>query len=951
MNSHPCHLIAWVACGLLNFLLIPNAISAGYEAQSLRSDLSPLPYYATGGRREGKRFAEAPVNRYRIYDFYARQADYYLANPAEKPGFLPPFPELDGGRRGHWGGTNDRDSGAYDRPVGPDFTTVTSRLGKGLFHLMAGPADNPAVIVLNGITGSFDGFIPAGRMSVPRHQFGFAVDRFGFGLEVTGKPSFRGPGGDWFREGKNAGRFTGYHIHGSSAVFRSEVEGAVVLERPSAVLGKGDGLRFMTRDFEFPAGLQGAVDFRLPSIAGLPDGSGTTWSVEPVGRDGSIWVRGQADGLVCFHRIVAGGGLKSEPAGDAAAIRLASVPVRGRMFVASWSGPANESAAARTALGAVRVPEQAPGSLAWGGPSRFPQTVRLAGSLDADPACRDAAYVVDDIPVPIDGNPYRTPMTLSGIAFGADGTAYASTLVGDVWKITGLEGELRNIEWKRYASGLDLPMGLEVVDGVPCVNARRFIFRLVDLNGDGEADLYERLSREDIPYVDESGHDLERDAAGNFYFNSRAGIFRLSATGENLTKIGSGSRNPLGLAVRKDGLALSDSSEGESGNGTCTIYESEHPGNAGSSAKHRRILYLPRGVDNSPGSRVFMDEPRFGPLGQALLGTSYGTGTWYYIVPDPAGENPQAAMVPMPGHFSSGACRVAVQPKDGQVFVAGLDGWGDYATAEGGLHRIRWSGRDMTVLSEWRACRNGLLLRFNRPVDAKLPAPDQWFVQQWNYVDSASTYGSPEYSVKSPGEVGHDRLDVRSIRRIEDGVIFLEISGLLPSMCLQVNAKLREAAGQALKVDAYFTLNHLMADHPAAPPAPAGKPVVLTVPEMAANGDTYQNVVTHFDGLYGRTTANRPESAPVSYRGEDLNYAWLRKNLLDSQCMPCHGTGTQHDFSTYEGLMHKVDPKNPSKSPLLGMLETKSMPPYPLPSVPASTCEAIKEWIEQGARK
>ncbi|BCU77343.1 hypothetical protein llg_20580 [Luteolibacter sp. LG18] len=927
--------------------------ASAYEALSLRSDLSPLPYYATSGGREGKRFTEAAVNRYRIYDFYARQGDYYLTNPSDKPDVLPPFPELDGGRRGHWGGTNDRDSGAYDRPKGPDFTAVTSRLGKGLFHVLAGPSDDPAVIVFNGLTDSFEGFYPKAKLSVPRHNFGFAVDRFGFRLDVTGKATLAASGGDWLKDGKKTGRFAGYYVQGSSAVFRSEVAGAQLLERPSVVLSKDGSQRFLSRDFEFVSATQGGMEFRLPQIADLAKGAAVKWSAETGGGTGEQFLRCQAGDVVALYRLIVGSGLSVDARNENGSLLLTAAPVGARLLVMSWSGVEKEVAVAKEALAAIPMPmkNSAPFSCLGGGPSRFPQTITVSGRLDADPASRGGAYVIDDIPLPMENNPYRTPMTLSGIAFAEDGTAYISTLVGDVWKVTGLEGDLKNVVWKRYASGLDLPMGVVVVDGVPHASARHFIFRLVDLNGDGEADYYERFSREDIPYADECGRDLQRDAAGNFYFNSRSGIFRLAADGTGLAKVGEGSRNPLGMAVRKDGLVLSDSSEGDSNNGTCTIFESEHVENKNTTAKRRRIMYLPRGVDNSPGRRLFMEESRFGPLGQSLLGVSYGTGTWYYMVRDAAEGTPQAALVPMPGNFSSGACRGAVQPRDGQVFVAGLDGWGDYATSEGCLHRVRWTGRDATVLTGWKACRNGLLLTFNHGLSGKLPAPDQWFVQEWNYLDTPRTYGSPEYSVRNPDKIGHDRLAVRSVHPVGDGSVFLEIPDLQPAMCLQVHARLEDAKAQPLPLDAYFTLNHLMADHSAAPVAPEGKSVTLVVPERDSNGDTYQNIVTYFDQLYGRATADRPVSAPLSYRREDLTYTWLKKNLIEVQCMPCHGSGTQHDFTTYEGLMRKVDLQNPDKSPILGMLKTKSMPPYPLPSVPTATCDAIKEWIKLGAPK
>ena len=952
MSIHFMHApsVRLTACVLLAAGTVLNA-RADYLSQSLRGNLSPLPYYDTAGGRDGKRFTDAPINRYRIYDFYARQAEYYLSNPSDKPDILPPFPELDGGRRGHWGGTNDKESGAYDRPQAPDFTTVTARAARGLFYVLAGPPDDPAVIVFNGITDSFDGFFPRARMSVPQHFLGLSVDRFGFGLDVHGKVDFGNSGGDWLRDGKKAGRFTGYYVQGSSAVFRSEVEGAQLLERPSVALSRDGAHRFLSRDFEFVSGTRESLEFRLPRTADVPGGAGMKWSTEAGKTKGEQLMRGQAGDIVCLHRVITGGGLAMKPRNEGGSFDVTPGTSKGRFLVMSWCGPEKESAAARAALAAVSMPDPklAPSSCLNGGPSRFPKTTTVAGRLDADSASRSGPYVIDDIPVPVSDNPYRTPMTLCGLAFASDGTAYASTLVGDVWKITGLQGDLRKVVWKRYASGLDLPLGVEVVDGVPYVNARRFILRLVDLNNDGEADLYERFSREDLPNRDENGRDLRRDAGGNFYYNAGGGIFRLPADGSGLTRIGEGSRNPFGLAVRKDGLVLSDSSEGDNYNGTCTIFESDHPENKTTRAKRRRILYLPRGIDNSPGSRLFMDEPRFGPLGSSLLGVSFGTGTWYYMIRDTAEGTPQAALVPMPGNFSSGSGRLAVQPRDGQLFVAGLDGWGDQATTEGCLHRVRWSGRDATVLTGWKACRNGILLTFNRPPASQLPAPDQWFVQEWNYIDTRHTYGSPEYSVKSPDKIGHDRLRVRSARSVGDASVFLEIPDLLPAMCLHVHAKLVDAQGQPQPLDAYFTLNHLMADHPAAPPAPKGKAVTLVVPERDSNGDTYQNVVTYFDKLYGRATADRPESAPLNYRKEDLSYAWLKKNLIDAQCMPCHGSGTQHDFTTYDGLMRKVDLKNPERSALLGLMRTKSMPPYPLPSVPAATSDAVLEWIKRGA--
>src|SRR5581483_2126475 len=47
------------------------------------------------------------VNRDRVYDFYAREADYFLKQPSVPP-LLPEFVGIDGGKYGHWGNQNEK---------------------------------------------------------------------------------------------------------------------------------------------------------------------------------------------------------------------------------------------------------------------------------------------------------------------------------------------------------------------------------------------------------------------------------------------------------------------------------------------------------------------------------------------------------------------------------------------------------------------------------------------------------------------------------------------------------------------------------------------------------------------------------------------------------------------------------------------------------------------------
>lgn len=69
-----------------------------------------------------------PVNRDRVYDFYAKQAEYFRQQP-QCPMLLSPFPGLDGGQLGHWGNQNE-ETWASDRWN----ETVLGTVQGGVFH-------------------------------------------------------------------------------------------------------------------------------------------------------------------------------------------------------------------------------------------------------------------------------------------------------------------------------------------------------------------------------------------------------------------------------------------------------------------------------------------------------------------------------------------------------------------------------------------------------------------------------------------------------------------------------------------------------------------------------------------------------------------------------------------------------------------------------------------------
>ena len=154
-----------------------------------------------------------------------------------------------------------------------------------------------------------------------------------------------------------------------------------------------------------------------------------------------------------------------------------------------------------------------------GGPTRFPETIELAGKLGR----QSDAYAIDEITLPFE-NPWKSWIRPGDFAFFSDDRAAMSTWSGDVWIVDGVDDDLDKLTWKRYATGFHMPMGLEVVDDVLYVLDRDQITRLHDLNGDGEPDFYENFNNDFhvTHHFHEFTLDLDRDRDGNFIFAKAA---------------------------------------------------------------------------------------------------------------------------------------------------------------------------------------------------------------------------------------------------------------------------------------------------------------------------------------------------------------------------------------------------------------------------------------------
>ena len=634
-----------------------------HTAATFEYDKKPL-------RPEFYSSADDHVNRNRIFDFYAKEADHFRKMP-DPPHLLPMYPGLDGGKSGHWGNQNES-TWADGRWNESDLGSVLS----GVLH--AGDlVVNKAVCIRLGEKGelsacfnpetlSYEALWKGGfvRFSTVRHGFmeGLILDG-----ELLPKPEGAAP--------SRAFVYRGFYRHGKRVIFSYAIDGQEWLDAP--------------------------------------------------------WV---------------------DDAGK---------------FVRE-AGPA--------ATHSLR-------DLTRGGPSRWPQVLVTQGKL-----AKSSPWAIDTIEPPYE-NPWKALMFFSGLGFKADGTAMICTMEGDVWHVGGLDEGLKNVTWRRFASGLHQPLGLVVADEKVYVVGRDQITELQDLDGDGEADYHRCVNNAYI--TSPAGHDficgLQRDASGDFYTASgKQGILRVPADGGPPEVLATGFRNPDGLGLTKDGLLTAPQSEGEwvPTSQICEVKRGGHYGHRGpidDKLPELPIVYLPRGIDNSSAEQVEVVGEQWAPFRGNLVHLSFGAGAAFLVLRDVVDGQSQGAVVPIPGDFLSGVHRGRFSPRDGQLYVCGQAGWGTYTSLDGCFERLRYTGDPIQVPRSIHIAQNGVLLDFNLPIDQSVVSqPGSCFAQVWNYRYSSS-YGSLEYSTKHPGTRGHDVLPIRSVHVVGDGqTLFLDMPDLQP---------------------------------------------------------------------------------------------------------------------------------------------------------------------------
>ena len=714
----------------------------------------------------------------------------------------------------------------------PALKTLTLRLG-----------DDPAAAVsFDTMTLRWNAAWTGGFLRLPRKRDGMEGTPVPWGrVQLT-----NAPGPAWDLDGSLAdprtgpherlpdawGRWRGVHLHGDQAILHYEAGGIGFLEL-NTFTRHGDRDVF-TRSIQFldPSGPR---ILRLLTVAGAePVVENALESHLAVGPDEEVSVAiGDAppgtrlvrdsDGHLLLH-------LPACRAGEAFRVHLSRGTIRSR---ADFHAVAPPTPARRRLLGLL-PPSDAFDlrPLTRGGPGRWGAPLEAPGQLQTSGA-DDDAYVVDTLPVPED-NPYRSWIRLSGLDFFADATrAAVCSVSGDVWIVSGIDGDLRGVRWQRFATGLFQPLGLRIVDGQVHVLGRDQITRLHDLDGDGEADHYENFNN-DVTITDhyhEFCLGLETDRAGNFYFNKggnlgrariphQGTLLRVPSDGSRLEVVATGLRAPNGLGMGPgDEITTSDNEgnwvpasrvnrmrPGGFYGHVFTAHRTPSPTNS----YDPPIFWLPKNVDNSSGGQVWVTSDRWGPLGGDMLHTSYGQSALFKVFQEEVDGVLQGGVWRFPLKFDSGIMRGRFNPRDGQLYVVGLVIWQSNGPRKGAFHRIRHTGKPVRLPRHLRVRPDGVELEFTSPLDpASVRDPDNWAVERWNY-QWTEKYGSPEFSVADPTRKGRDPVPVEGVDLSADGTrVRLRLGVVEPVMQQRIKFRVRAADGTEVDQEVYHTIHRV----------------------------------------------------------------------------------------------------------------------------------------------
>ncbi len=438
--------------------------------------------------------------------------------------------------------------------------------------------------------------------------------------------------------------------------------------------------------------------------------------------------------------------------------------------------------------------------------------------------------------------PYPRPKTVSGedrimpsalAVDPADGRVFvASMKTGEIFVVRDPTGDGRQARFDNYTRGLfQEAFSMLAEPGALYVLHRRNLTRIVDSDGDGVADRFDRVAALPHGIADtyDYGYGLVRDRGGAFVFTYApyanqhlpgSGSALQLVPGRPPRETAFGFRNPLGWCSGPQGDVFFTDNQGDwvATNKLCHLAEGRYygyphrarPQDAGR-PRGKAAVWVPYGWAKSINGVAYDNtEGKFGPFaGQLFLAElMFGGGIVRASLEKVNGEY-QGACFPFWGKGLLGPLTLAFDPK-GRLWVGGITEPGWMAQPDrGALFRIDFTGKVPFEMQTIRVLPHGFRIVFTEPVSPGTAAdPASYRVEHYRY-EYTGAYGSPELdrtrSAIAKVEVSADgrSVDLTTAPLVQDRVYLIQAPGV------------RSARGEALVHPAgAYTLNEVPARKP-----------------------------------------------------------------------------------------------------------------------------------------
>ncbi len=413
------------------------------------------------------------------------------------------------------------------------------------------------------------------------------------------------------------------------------------------------------------------------------------------------------------------------------------------------------------------------------------------------------------------------------------------TYTGEVWIVENATGPAKEMKFRRFARGMNEPMGLLVKDGNIHLGNKAEITRLQDTDNDGIADLFERVSSDwDYtgsynsfsygPVLDRQGNFVVANAghAGHWAARHMGWALRIGANDGKAKPFASGFREPNGIKTFGPDKDLFVTDNQGAWIGACKlnhVKDGRFYGHPTSNPAPKDLYGKPRKLDppavwfpykwvRSASDILEITDDRFGPFkGQMLVG-DFQNAVLTRVQLEKVNGEWQGAVWPFLKGFQSGVNRM-VLGNDGRLYVGSgkVKAWAANAPAFHALERVKFKGRTPFSVKNVRALPDGFELTFTQPVNRdSAEAQDGFDVWQYRY-EYHKSYGSPEFD----HEGRKDRftvIDVKSVSVSADNLkVTLKLNGWKTGYVTAVRAlDIRDAKGGKLWNDTfYYTLNQI----------------------------------------------------------------------------------------------------------------------------------------------